>query len=201
MAYCDGSGKGWICTVLDYGEPYQRLYIDTVEDPVYHEYHAILHALKHMVPELEYNLYNDNVGVVSHLTGNSNPRTPIIKQLVAQIMGYITDEGLSVNIHHLPRGANPAGKLLDTKARHLYAMREHGLYVKPNQSKKKTLEQKKQAKRREDVDGWWKGLDWYKKTEVKGKTDTDRGTSNNLNQQPQLRLTKLSTTCEDGVSQ
>ena len=165
-AYCDGSGKGWVCTVLDYMESYQRLYIDTIEDPIYHEYHAILYALKHMVPELEYNLYNDNVGAVSHLNQRSTPRSPAIKQLVAEIMNYIAETGLNVHIQHLSRNLNPAGKLLDTGSPSLYAHRPQ--LLKPNPPKKAEIRRKRENNKiRKDAEIWWKGLPWYKKTELK----------------------------------
>jgi hypothetical protein len=130
IGYCDGSGKGFVCALFDYGEGYQRTYFGRIDDQIFHEYRALLFAIEKIEeggPDLnswtsdKYTLYNDNVGAVQHVTGEANPPTTIIKHLVDEI--HKKSEHLDIEFKWVRRDSNLAGQLLDGKARELYSDR------------------------------------------------------------------------------
>ena len=127
--YCDGSGKGYVCAMFDYGEGYQRTYFGRINDQVFHEYRAILFALEKLEeggPDLnwtehKYILYNDNAGAIQHITGEAKPPTNIIEHLVEEIQKKT--EHLDIEFKWVRRGENLAGRVLDNKARQLFSNR------------------------------------------------------------------------------
>ena len=129
VGYCDGSGKGFICAIFDYGEGYQRTYFGRISDQIFHEYRAILFALEKLEeggPDLswtkhKYTLYNDNAGAIQHVTGEAKPPTTIIEHLVNEIQKKT--EHLDIEFKWVRRKENLAGVLLDTKARELFSDR------------------------------------------------------------------------------
>lgn len=123
IAYCDGSGKGFVCAMFDYGEGYQRTYFGRIDDRIFHEYRAILFAVELMEPEHKYTLFNDNQGAIQHVTGETPPPkgTTIIKHLVAEIQKKT--EHLDVEFVWIGRRYNQAGVMLDTQARDVFTDR------------------------------------------------------------------------------
>jgi len=124
ISYCDGSGKGFICAMFDYGEGYQRTHFGRIDDQVFHEYRAILFAVELMTKEHTYTLFNDNAGAIQHVNGDAPPPTTIIAHLVREIQK--ATEHIDVEFCWIKRAYSHAGVMLDTTARNVYAPGERG---------------------------------------------------------------------------
>jgi len=178
-AYCDGSGKGWVCTVLDYreakGEDFLRVYFNEVDDNIFFEYRAMLHAMEVMEPGYEYILYNDSSGAVDHVSGSTPPSNNIITHLVQQMVEITLKKNLSVEVRHVDRDSNNAGVLLDIL---LYG---HTYGADPTQPPSSKLEERR-AKKNYQPEWDGKGLRPEVKEWLKGpeKEYEDRGSSSNI---------------------
>lgn len=122
IVYTDGSGKGWICAMFDYGEGYQRCYFENIDDRIFHEYLAMKFAVGLMIFGYRYILYNDNYGAIQHVNRHAPPPTDIIRHLVKEIREAA--KGLDVTFAWTGRETSLAGIALDTGARAVYAPKE-----------------------------------------------------------------------------
>jgi len=114
--FADGSGKGYCFVVFGKTMETADDYFKKLEDPEHHEYQSILYALSLMDPSKTYELFNDNAGVIDHITGACKPphrKQPKIMKLLQAIWRIMEQRQLQVNFHWIRRGRNPAGHALD----------------------------------------------------------------------------------------
>lgn len=146
-AYCDGSGKGLVCAIFDYGEGYYRAYFDSINDHVNFEYEAILFALERMTDKEDYVLYSDSQAVINQINGGKI-KTDMGRYFKQRIKDLVVRNKLSVEFKWIVRNQNKAGWLLD--------MPRKGPSTPPEQEWFEGLEGKRITLNPE-VRRWWRG--------------------------------------------